>query len=73
VSHAEALARKHAGDTRELMRSSLYRRIFPDTRISRRKDTELEFMTTKGGFRLATSVGGALTGRGGNLLFSTIR
>ena len=67
VSYAEALARKHAGDTRALMRSPLYRSLFPDTRISPRKDTELEFMTTKGGFRLATSVGGTLTGRGGSL------
>ena len=68
VSYAEALARKHAGDTRALMRSPLYRRLFPGTRISPRKDTELEFMTTKGGFRLATSVGGTLTGRGGGLV-----
>jgi predicted phage terminase large subunit-like protein len=67
VSYAEALARKHAGDTRALMRSPLYRRLFPGTRISPRKDTELEFMTTKGGFRLATSVGGVLTGRGAGL------
>jgi predicted phage terminase large subunit-like protein len=67
VSYAEALARKHAGDTRALMRSPLYRRLFPGTRISPRKDTELEFMTTKGGFRLAVSVGGTLTGRGGRL------
>jgi predicted phage terminase large subunit-like protein len=67
VSYAESLARKHAGDTRALMRSPLYRRLFPGTRISPRKDTELEFMTTKGGFRLATSVGGTLTGRGGGL------
>ena len=67
VSYAESLARKHAGDTRALMRSPLYRRLFPGTRISPRKDTEMEFMTTKGGFRLATSVGGTLTGRGGGL------
>lgn len=67
VSYAESLARKHARDTRALMRSPLYRRLFPGTRISPLKDTELEFMTTKGGFRLATSVGGALTGRGGSL------
>jgi hypothetical protein len=32
------------------------------------KDTELEFATTRGGNRLSTSVGGTLTGRGGNLL-----
>src|SRR6188474_1520130 len=32
------------------------------------KDTETEVMTTARGSRLATSVGGTLTGRGGNLL-----
>ena len=49
------------------MRSPLYRRLFPGTRVSAAKDTELEVMTTARGFRYATSVGGTLTGRGGNL------
>jgi predicted phage terminase large subunit-like protein len=68
VSYAEALARKHANDCRALMRSALYRGIFPATRISLAKDTETEVMTTARGSRLATSVGGTLTGRGGKLL-----
>src|SRR5829696_8525502 len=50
------------------MRSGPYARVFPRTRISASKDTELEMMTTARGFRLATSVGGTLTGRGGNLV-----
>ena len=68
VSYSEALARKHANDCRALMRSPEYRRLFPGTRISSAKDTEFEVMTTARGFRLATSVGGTLTGRGGNLV-----
>jgi predicted phage terminase large subunit-like protein len=68
VSYAEGLARKHANDCRAIMRSPLYHRLFPDTRISLAKDTELEFATTRGGNRLSTSVGGTLTGRGGNLI-----
>src|SRR5829696_8123380 len=68
VSYSEPLAKKHANDSRALMRSPMYRRLFPGTRISGEKDTELEFMTTARGFRLATSVGGTLTGRGGNLI-----
>jgi len=68
VSYAEALARKHANDCRALMRSPLYHRLFPGTRISLAKDTELEFATTCGGNRLSTSVGGTLTDRGGNLI-----
>src|SRR5712671_5921093 len=68
VSYAEGLARKHANDCRALMRSALYQRLFPKTRISAAKDSELEFATTLGGNRLSTSVGGTLTGRGGNLI-----
>jgi len=68
VSYSEVLARNHANDCRALMRALLYRRLFPATRISSTKDTELEFRTRAGGFRLATSVGGTLTGRGGNLI-----
>ena len=68
VSYSEGLARKHANDFRAVMRSPLYQRLFPRTRISAAKDTELEAMTTARGYRYATSVGGTLTGRGGNLL-----
>ena len=49
------------------MRSERYRQLFA-TRISPSKDTESEVMTTMGGGRLATSVGGTLTGRGGNFI-----
>jgi predicted phage terminase large subunit-like protein len=68
VSYSEALARKHANDCRALMRSRMYQVVFPATRISPAKDTETEVMTTARGSRLATSVGGTLTGRGGDLL-----
>jgi predicted phage terminase large subunit-like protein len=68
VSYSESLARKHANDSRALMRSGKYLRLFPGTRISPSKDTELEAMTSERGFRLATSVGGTLTGRGGSLM-----
>src|SRR5258707_13905478 len=67
VSYSEGLARKHANDCRALMRSNFYRGVFPATRISPSKDTETEVMTTVRGSRLATSVGGTLTGRGGHL------
>ena len=68
VSYSDSLARKHANDCRALMRSALYECLFPGTRISPAKDTEAEIMTTMRGSRLTTSVGGTLTGRGGNLL-----
>jgi predicted phage terminase large subunit-like protein len=68
VSYAQDLAVKHANDTRTVMSTNWYRHIFPGTRIDPAKNTETEVMTTKRGFRLSTSVGGTLTGRGGNLI-----
>lgn len=63
ASYAQDLADKHALDTRSVIMSQFYRDIFA-TRISRLKQAVSEFTTTGGGFRLATSVGGVLTGRG---------
>ena len=45
-----------------------YRRLFPHTKLNPKKAAESEFETTRRGSRLATSVGGTLTGRGGNVL-----
>jgi hypothetical protein len=68
VSYSTDLAVKHANDFRTVIKSDWYRRLFPGTRIDPSKDTQTEIMTTRKGFRLATSVGGTLTGRGGNLI-----
>ncbi len=68
VSYSGDLVRKHALDCRAVMESPWYREIFPGTRLHPEKNTEGEFMTTKRGSRLSTSVGGTLTGRGGNFI-----
>jgi predicted phage terminase large subunit-like protein len=68
VSYGQDLSDKHARDCRTLMNSSFYRRLFPETVLSRDKQSVDEFVTTLGGVRLATSVGGVLTGRGGDVL-----
>ena len=72
VSYSGDLAKKHANDFRALMETSWYRDLFPGARIGR-KDSETEIELTARGFRLATSVGGTLTGRGAQLLVSTTR
>jgi predicted phage terminase large subunit-like protein len=41
---------------------------FSIRKVDPAKNTETEVMTTKRGFRLSTSVGGTLTGRGGNFI-----
>jgi predicted phage terminase large subunit-like protein len=43
-------------------------RAFPGTILSPEKKAEMNFATTSQGFRYSTSVGGTLTGRGGNFL-----
>jgi predicted phage terminase large subunit-like protein len=68
ASYAEELANKFSRDCRALIEASFYKRVFPRTRINPRKSTETEFETTKRGSRLATSVGGTLTGRGADIL-----
>jgi predicted phage terminase large subunit-like protein len=49
------------------MQSEIYRRVFPLTRIGSEKNTETDFMTTQRGGRFATSTGGTLMGRGGDI------
>jgi hypothetical protein len=51
---------------RMVIESDWYRQVFPATRWA--KETGLELVTTKGGSRYAVSVGGSLTGRGGDLI-----
>jgi predicted phage terminase large subunit-like protein len=66
ASYSIELATKHARDSRALMQDPFYRRLFAGTVI--RKSTETEIETAHYGSRFATSVGGTLTGRGGNLI-----
>lgn len=68
VSYSAELAQKHAGDCRAIMQTDWYQRVFPDTRLKRGGGAEMDFATTKGGGRLSTSVGGTLTGRGGDII-----
>lgn len=67
VSYAQDLADKMAFDTRRLMNSAWYQGIFA-TRLSNPRAKLAELTTTAGGCRLATSTGGMLTGRGGNIV-----
>src|SRR4029077_14536749 len=66
VSYSQDLANKHAGDFRKVAQSRWYKEAFqPGAPF---KETEAEFQTAQGGFRFTTSIGGTLTGRGGNIL-----
>jgi hypothetical protein len=61
------LADKLSRDHRRIMASRWYPRIFP-TRLSPERQATSEFQTTAQGCRLATSIGGVLTGRGADLI-----
>jgi len=68
ASYSGELAHKLSNDFRAVVASPWYQSLFPDTRIGRYKDSETEIELTRRGSRLATSTGGTLTGRGGNLI-----
>ncbi len=68
ASYSDELAAKFSRVCRALLETPFYKRVFPQTRLNPKKAAEGEFKTTRRGSRLATSVGGTLTGRGGEVL-----
>ncbi len=68
ASYANDLAAKHGRDCRAIMESDWYQRVFPNTSIKGQKVTEDELATSLGGGRFNVSVGGPMTGRGGNFI-----
>lgn len=67
ASYGQDLASKHSLDCRTLMSSFWYESLFP-ARLAPHKQSVHEFLTTASGFRMATSVGGVLTGRGADFI-----
>ena len=67
VSYAQDLADKLSRDCRHILASDWYRQVFA-TRLSAQRQAASEFDTTAQGCRLATSVGGVLTGRGADII-----
>lgn len=67
VSYGQDLSTKLALDCRNVMTSSWYRATF-GTRLSPAKQGTNDFMTTRNGTRLATSIEGVLTGRGADFI-----
>ena len=68
ASYSADLAIKHGNDFRVVVNSGEYHAIFPGMGISAMKNTQSEVVTTLNGFRLAISVDGTLTGRGGDII-----
>ena len=66
ASYGQDLADKLARDCRRIMASAWYRQLF-STRLGDRHPVH-DFATTQQGTRMATSVGGVLTGRGADMI-----
>jgi predicted phage terminase large subunit-like protein len=68
ASYSQALSSKHHMDCRLVMQSEWYRGLFPDTVLADDMNTQKKFVTSKRGHRIASSVGGTITGEGANFL-----
>jgi predicted phage terminase large subunit-like protein len=66
ISYSDELAKALSRDFKRLVESAWYRKVFANVKPT--KSTENEFATDQGGSRFATSVGGTLTGRGGDFI-----
>lgn len=68
ISYAQRLSEKIAYRCRLLMETEWYKQLFPGTKLDQNQSQKASFLTTKGGGRFSTSVGGTLTGEGANYL-----
>ena len=66
VSYSEGLASEFTRQFRMVTESEWYRRVFPGMRL--KTETRTEAITTRGGGRVALSVGGSITGRGADFI-----
>ncbi len=64
ISYGEELASDLAADCKCVMEADWYKVLFPETRIRADKRSIMDFETTKHGGRFATTISGAVTGRG---------
>lgn len=68
VSYAEDLARKLSVDTRRILESSWFGKLFPLMQLVPRRQRDAELTTTLQGGRFATGVGGSVLGRGADFI-----
>lgn len=68
ASYSKQLSIKHSMESRLVIESEWFRRIFPKTILSPDNNQKSQFTTTLRGHRVATSVGAMTTGEGGAYL-----
>ena len=68
ASYSLGLSEKHSQECRDVMSSEWYKELFPNSVIRKGSNKKAKFITTKKGFRFATSINGTLTGEGADYL-----
>lgn len=68
ASYGQQLSDDPARLCRQVMMSDWYKRLFPGTRFASKRPNLADMVTTAGGRRFATSVGGTLTGFGADYI-----
>ena len=68
ISYGSDLAAKLGNDFRQIINTPWYQRLFPACRIFPMKNTEFEVKTTQNGSRLGTTIDGAFTGFGADII-----
>lgn len=66
ASYAAPLSLEFSLHSRRIIESDWYKLMFPETRIARDQNMKSWFETTSRGYRISTSVGGSVLGKGGN-------
>jgi hypothetical protein len=68
TSYGQDLVDKMANDCRTIMTSPWYGELFLNTKLAKKRGRLKDFETTEHGYRLSTSTGSGLTGRGADIL-----
>lgn len=68
LSYGDELLKVHSDQFRQVIASGWYKTVFPELKIKPGQNRADEIVTTKGGRRKATSLQGAITGRGAHLV-----
>lgn len=67
VSYGDDLAKEFGVQSKSLMLSKRYKAMFPSVNLGQRSSAHKLNMVGKGGYRVAASTGGAITGRGADI------
>ena len=68
ITYSDELSADLAINCKKIMESQWYQKLFPNTRIDPKKSSATDFRTTKNGEKFSTTIHGAITGRGADLI-----